>query len=190
MAAKPVSARHQRTCAVEVSPGEVAAGAELTVAVAVWCPHGCDLRGQCVSIEDRDGAELASRELTEFAGETCVTGAFVLPAPVEAGEYTWRAILAGDERNLHEPAGTAFSFARHPKPRPGLDPGGDFDFPPHCLLHHPISPTIEAGIGNNHPLPSAFGADERVCQEHLCYQPRPALGAHLCFVQSNYQHPP
>jgi hypothetical protein len=113
MAAKPVSAQHRRTCAVEVSPGEVAAGAELTVAVAASCAYGCDLRGQSVSIQDRDGAELASCELTEFEGESYVTGAFVLGAPVEVGEYTWRAILAGHERDgvLHEPTLTAFSFA-------------------------------------------------------------------------------
>jgi hypothetical protein len=113
MAAKSVSAHHQRTCAVEVSPSEVAAGAELTVAVGVSCPHGCDLRGQSVSIRDRDGGELASCELTGFEGETYVTSALVLAAPVEAGEYTWRAILAGHERDdvLHEPTSTAFSFA-------------------------------------------------------------------------------
>jgi hypothetical protein len=113
MAAKSVSAHHQRTCAVEVSPSQVAAGAELTVAVAVSCPHGCDLRGQRVSIQDRDGAELASSELMEFEGDTYVARVCVLAAPVEAGEYTWRAILAGDDRDglLHQPTLTAFSFA-------------------------------------------------------------------------------
>jgi hypothetical protein len=113
MAAKPVSAHHQRTCAVEVSPGEVDAGAELIVAVAVSCPHGCDLRGQRVSIQDRDSAELASSELTGLEGETYVTSAFGLATPLKVGEYTWRAILAGHERNgvLHEPSLTAFSFA-------------------------------------------------------------------------------
>ncbi len=113
MAARPVSARHQRTCAVEVSPSEVAAGAKLTVAVGVSCPNGCDLRGQSVSIRDRDDAELARCELTGFDGETYVTSACVLAAPVEAGEYGWRAILAGHESDgvLHEPTLTAFSFA-------------------------------------------------------------------------------
>jgi hypothetical protein len=112
MAAKPVSARHRRTCAVEVSPGEVAAGAELTVAVAASCAYGCDLRRQSVSIQDRDGAELASSELTEFEGESYVTR-FVLAAPLDVGEYTWWAMLAGHERDgvLHEPTVTAFSFA-------------------------------------------------------------------------------
>jgi hypothetical protein len=113
MAPKPVSAHHQRICAVEVSPSEVAAGAELTVAVAVSCPHGCDLRGQSISIQDRDGAELASSELMEFDGETYVRRAFVLGAPLEVGVYTWQAILAGHDRDgvLHEPTLTAFSFA-------------------------------------------------------------------------------
>jgi hypothetical protein len=113
MAAKPVSAHHRRTCAAEVSPGEVAAGEELTVAVAASCACGCDLRGQSVSIHDRDGAELASSELTEFEGESYLTNPFVLAAPLEVGEYTWRAMLAGHERDgvLHEPSLTAFSFA-------------------------------------------------------------------------------
>jgi hypothetical protein len=113
MAANPVSAYHQRACAVEVSPSEVAAGAELTVAVAVSCPQGCDLRAQSVSIQDREGAELASSELAEFEGETYITSPFVLGAPLEVGEYTWRAILAGHESDgvLHEPIFTAFSFA-------------------------------------------------------------------------------
>ncbi len=113
MAAKPVSAHHRRTCAVEVSPGEVAVGTELTVAVAVSCAYGCDLRGQRVSIQDRDGAELASSELTEVEGETYVTSPFVLAAPREVGEHTWRAILAGHASDgvLHAPTLTAFSFA-------------------------------------------------------------------------------
>jgi hypothetical protein len=113
MAAKPVSAHHRRTCAVEVSPGEVAAAAQLTVVVAVSCAYGCDLRGQRVSIQDRDGAELASSELMEFERETYVTSPLVLAAPLQVGEYTWRAILAGHERDgvLHAPTLTAFSFA-------------------------------------------------------------------------------
>jgi hypothetical protein len=116
MAAMSVSAHHQRTCAVEVSPGEVAAGAELTVAVGVSCPHGCDLRGQSVSIQDRNGAKLANSELIEFEGDTYVTSALVLAAPLEAGEYTWRAILAAHDRDgvLHEPTLAAFSFATKP----------------------------------------------------------------------------
>jgi hypothetical protein len=113
MAANSVSAHHQRICAVKVSPSEVAAGAELTVAVGVSCPHRCDLRGHGVAIQNRDGAELASCELTEFEGETYVTSAFVLATPVEVGEHTWRAILAGHQRDgvLHQPTFTAFSFA-------------------------------------------------------------------------------
>jgi hypothetical protein len=113
MAAKSVSAQHQRACAVEVSPGEVAAGTELTVAVRASCPHGCDLRGQSVSILARDGAALASAQLSECEGKTYATPALVLRAPVEVGEYTWRAILAAHARDgvRHEPTLTAFSFA-------------------------------------------------------------------------------
>ena len=56
MAAKAVGTHGQLTCVVEVSPGEVDAGAELTVTVRVACPHGCDLRGQIVSIWNQDDA--------------------------------------------------------------------------------------------------------------------------------------
>ena len=62
MAAKAVRTHGQRTCIVEVSPGEVDAGAELTVTVRVACPDGFDLSGQSVSIRNPDDAlvELAT----------------------------------------------------------------------------------------------------------------------------------
>jgi len=98
---------------VEVSPGEVDAGAELTIRASASCPHGCDLTGQSVSIRNRDGAELASAELTEFDAEAYVTRTLVLRAPLEVGEHTYRAVLAAQERDgvLHEATSTEFSFA-------------------------------------------------------------------------------
>src|SRR6266436_2615796 len=104
MAAKAVRAHGQRTCAVEVSPSEVDAGAELTVRALVSCPHGCDLRGQSVSIRNQDDTELASAELTELDGKAYVTSAFVLRAPLKAGEHIYRAVLAASEKDgvLHE----------------------------------------------------------------------------------------
>src|SRR5882762_11871685 len=68
MAAKATRTHGQRTCAVEVSPSEVDAGAELTVTVRVSCPDGFDLRGQSVSIRNQNDTELATAELTEFDG--------------------------------------------------------------------------------------------------------------------------
>jgi hypothetical protein len=112
MAAKPVRTHGLRTCAVEFFPSEVDAGAELTVRALVSCPHGCDLRGQSVSIRNQDGAELASAELTEFDGEAYVTGACVVRAPLEVGEHIYRAVLAAQEKEgvLHEETSTEFSF--------------------------------------------------------------------------------
>src|SRR5947209_2946051 len=98
MAAKAVGTHGQLTCVVEVSPGEVDAGAELTVTVRVACPHGCDLRGQIVSIWNQDDAELASAELTELDGEAYVMSALVLRAPLKVGEHVYRAVLAAQEK--------------------------------------------------------------------------------------------
>jgi hypothetical protein len=112
MAAKVVRTHGQRTCAVEVSPSEVDAGAELTVTVRVACPDGCDLRGQSVSIRHQDDTELASAELTELDGEAYVTSPVVLRAPLSVGEHTYQAILPAHEKDevLHEETATEFSF--------------------------------------------------------------------------------
>jgi hypothetical protein len=113
MAAKPVRTHDQRTCAVEVFPSEVDAGAELTVRALVSCPDGCDLTGQSVSIRNQDDTKLASAELTEFDGEAYVTSAFVLRAPLKVGEHIYRAALVASEKDgvLHEETSTGFSFA-------------------------------------------------------------------------------
>jgi hypothetical protein len=113
MVAKAVSTHGRRTCAVEVSPGEVDAGAELTVTVRVSCPDGCDLKEQRVSIRNQDDTELATAALTERDGEAYATGAFVLRAPLRVGEHVYRAVLAAHEKDgvLHEQTSTEFSFA-------------------------------------------------------------------------------
>ena len=116
MAAKAVSMQGRRTCAVEVSPREVDAGGELTVTVRVSCPDGFDPSGQSVSIRNQDGTDLATAALTEFDGETDATGGFVLRAPLEVGEYTYRAVLAAHEKDgiLHEETATEFTFTARP----------------------------------------------------------------------------
>src|ERR1700733_2241670 len=110
MAEKKLKTHGQRTCALDVFPAEVDAGAELTVMGRVSCPMGCDLRGQGVSIRNPEGAELAAAELTELDGEAYVTAVFAVPAPLEAGDHIYRAVLAAHEKDgvLHEETSTAF----------------------------------------------------------------------------------
>jgi hypothetical protein len=116
MAAKAVRTHSPRRCAVEVSASEVDAGAELTVTVRASCPDGCDLRGQSVSLRNRDDTELASFELKEFDGEAHATSAFILQAPLKVGEHIYRAVLVAQEKDgvLHEETSTEFSFAAKP----------------------------------------------------------------------------
>jgi hypothetical protein len=113
MAAKKLKTHGQRMCAVEVSPGEVDAGTELTVTARVSCPMGCDLRGQRVSIRNPEDAELAAAELDEFDGEAYATSAFAVPTPLKAGDHIYRAVFAAHEKDevLHEETSTALSFA-------------------------------------------------------------------------------
>jgi hypothetical protein len=113
MAAKTARTHGPRTCAIEVSPSEVDAGAELTVTVRASCPDGCDLRGQSVSIRNQDDTALATAVLAEFDGETYATSAFILRAPLDVGEHICRAVLAAQEKDgvLHEETSTEFSLA-------------------------------------------------------------------------------
>ena len=106
------SAHGRRICAVEVSPGQVDAGAELTLAVRVSCPNCCDLAGQSASIRKRNGTELTSAPLSELDGERYVTSAITLRAPLEVGEHIYRAVLAAQEKDgvLHEEASAEFAF--------------------------------------------------------------------------------
>jgi hypothetical protein len=113
MKAAGIQTHGQPTCAVEVAETEVDAGTEVTVSARVACPHGCDLKGQRVSIRNQDDTELASAELTERAGDGYVTSALAVRAPLEVGEQTWRAVLAASEKDgvVHEEISTEFSFA-------------------------------------------------------------------------------
>jgi len=116
MAAKPVRMHGQPTCAVDISPSEVDAGAALTVTVRVACPHGCDLTGQGVSIRHQDDTELATGALGKRDGETEATSRLVLRAPLATGEHICRAVLAAHEKAgiSHDETSTAFSFAAKP----------------------------------------------------------------------------
>src|SRR5258708_27918352 len=112
MTAKAVRTHGQRTCAVEVSASEVDAGAELMLTAFVSCPHGCDLRGQRVSIRNPDGAELASAELTAIDGEAHVMNALVLRAPLQAVDHNYHAVLAALKTDVatHDQTSSASPF--------------------------------------------------------------------------------
>jgi hypothetical protein len=113
MVANGVTTHGKRTCAVDISAREVDAGEEIFVRVRVSCPHGCDLRGQGVSIRDQHDAEAVRAALTELADEAYVTNPVALRAPLEVGEHSYRAVLAASETDgvLHEESSTPFSFA-------------------------------------------------------------------------------
>ena len=80
------------TFSVEVSPGEVDAGAEMTLKAKASCSPAADLSGQALQIMDQDGALVERAELTEFDGESNETSEFAVKAPVEPGAYTWLAV--------------------------------------------------------------------------------------------------
>jgi hypothetical protein len=112
MSTKAGSTHGRRTCTVEVLPHEVDAAAELTLAIRVSYPNGCDLTGQRVSIREQDDTELASAQLSELDGETYAASAITLRAPLRLGEHIFRVVLAAQEQDgvLHEETSTEFSF--------------------------------------------------------------------------------
>jgi hypothetical protein len=82
----------QMTCAIDVSPDVVDAGAELTLLGKVSCSPVCDLQGHTLLVKDQTGADLGSAELIASGGGVNETGELVLKAPAEPGEYTWLAV--------------------------------------------------------------------------------------------------
>ncbi len=77
------------TCAVDVSPDVVDAGANLTLRCTVRPVPPRDLRGHVLSIRDQHGADVARVELAEYDGEANLTSAVFVKAPVEEGACRW-----------------------------------------------------------------------------------------------------
>ena len=104
------------TFSVEVSPGEVDAGAEMTLKVKASCSPAADLRGQALQIMDQDGALVESGEFTEFDGESNETSEFAVKAPVEPGAYTWLAVCPAlaTAGSSSEETSAPFSFTVKP----------------------------------------------------------------------------
>jgi hypothetical protein len=84
--------RGHTTCAVDVSPGVVDAGADVTLQGKISCSPACDLRGHTLLIKDQTGANTGRVEIREFDGVTNTTGEFVMKAPFQPGVYTWLAV--------------------------------------------------------------------------------------------------
>jgi hypothetical protein len=100
------------TCAMNVSPDVVDAGAEMTLQGQVSCSPACDLRGHTLLVKDQAGADSGSVELTEFDGKTNGTREFVVKAPFKPGEYVWSAICPAvvKEDVSYPEASTPISF--------------------------------------------------------------------------------
>src|SRR5262245_10524112 len=80
------------TCAVDISPDVVDAGAELTLQGKLSCAPSRDLRGHTFLIKDHTGADARRVEFNEFDGVTNLTPEFVMKAPIKPGQYTWSAV--------------------------------------------------------------------------------------------------
>jgi len=116
MASQSDKMRGHTTCAFDVSPDVVDAGAEMTLQGKVSCSPACDLRGHTLLVKDHAGAAAGTLELTEFDGETNQTGEFVVKAPVQPGGYTWLAVCPAvvKEGISYIEASTPISFTVKP----------------------------------------------------------------------------
>jgi len=116
MASPTDKMRGQTTCAVDISPADVDAGAEMTLQAKVSCSPACDLRGHALLIKDQAGADAGRVELTEFNGVTNLTREFVVKAPVKPGKYTWLAVSPAvvKEGVSYMQASTPISFTVKP----------------------------------------------------------------------------
>jgi hypothetical protein len=116
MASQSDEMRGEMRCVVDVYPGVVDAGAEITLQAKVSCAPACDLRGHVLLIKDDAGGNAGSIELTEFDGETNETGELIVKAPVRPGGYAWIAVCpaVAKEGISYAEASTPVSFTVKP----------------------------------------------------------------------------
>lgn len=116
MAAETNKTHEISVCSVEVAPGEVDAGANMTLSGRVSCTPAVDLRGQTLLIKDQDGALAGRLEFAEFDGATNETRELVMKAPARAGAYTWVAVCPAYEKAgiSNEETSAPFSFTVRP----------------------------------------------------------------------------
>ena len=116
MASQSDKRRGHTTCAIDVSPAVVDAGAEVTLQGKVSCSPACDLRGHTVLVKDQGGADVVRVEISQFDGVTNATGEFGVKAPVQPGVYTWLAVSPAvvKEGVSYVQASTPISFTVKP----------------------------------------------------------------------------
>jgi hypothetical protein len=104
------------TCAVEVSPDAVDAGADITLKVQVASSHGHGLRGARISIRNDEGTELAQADLRETDDAAYTSDDIVLAAPRVAGECVYRAVVIAADKDgaWHDQASAEVRFVVTP----------------------------------------------------------------------------
>ena len=80
------------------------------------CSSACDLRGKKIRLMDPRGALVDEIEITDYDGIDNETGEYVIQAPLEPGEYRWRAEFTAQEVGgiLHEEDFEPLSFTVPP----------------------------------------------------------------------------
>lgn len=89
--AEQVRTCNTTTSLLPVDPGELFAGADMTLQVQVTCVPAGDLHGKIVRIVTQHADVLKEVALAATDATTGETGEFVVKAPVAPGEYTWTA---------------------------------------------------------------------------------------------------
>ncbi len=116
MASQTDKTRVHTTCAVDISPAVVDAGAEMTLQGKLSCAPARDLRGHTLLIKDHTGADARRVEFNEFDGLTNLTPEFVVKAPIKPGQYTWSGMSPAmvKEGVSYAQASTPISFTVKP----------------------------------------------------------------------------
>ncbi len=91
--------------------------ADISLQARVVCDAGCDLAGTMVRVIDGGDAIVGEAELLYTSdGQDTITDVFTVKAPMNAGEYTWRAVYPAQECEgiRHDASETPFSFSVRP----------------------------------------------------------------------------
>ena len=101
---------------VRAALAELNAATDMQLKVTVSCSSKCSLEGWRVIIVDDEDVAVKEVGLAEFDGTVNETDEFVVNAPIEPGEHTWKAVFPAQENEgiLHEESSTSFSFTVKP----------------------------------------------------------------------------